>query len=482
MQIRASGNIKLGLIALMFVFVGAVAYSQPKDPNGAAGGTERQHAKEASFKKGNEKAIELLRRMRAEEIEALDKKLAQALVYYYDRKFAQALPIFKEVSDRVETMDIMFWIGTCAMNAGEIDLAIEKFNKMLAMDPELHRVRLELATTYFKAGRFDEARRELEQVKAASPPQAVRQNIERLLSAIEERTRNVFWNLRGSVGFLWDDNVNLGPGQRELEVSGGTLNLDDLSIQLSDEGIVTDLAGNVVYDMGERHGFMWNTSGTFFNKAYFDYSQFDFMLLDIATGPWWVARRDIVKVPFGYSYLEYGSDRLSRIIHVDPSYEHHFNPFFSLKGSYSFSDTNYYETKNSDLDNSRHLFGLGPYVYLFDRRHILSGNLGYDYSDADGDQYSYSGPVIGLSYLALLPTRTELYLGYQWFRRDYDEKPLLYDIDREDKRHTITAALSQSFYTYFFGSFAFSYIDNDSTTALYKFDQTTYTLNIGCRF
>jgi tetratricopeptide (TPR) repeat protein len=431
--------------------------------------------------KANQEAIEKLRRMSKEEIRALDQKLAEALILYYDRKFARALPIFKEIADKVETIDIMFWVGTSAMKVGETRLAIRNFKKMLAIDPKLHRVRLDLAAAYFTMGHYDEARRELELVQAVAPPPGVQKNIARLLAAIEERTRKVFWNLRLSQGFLWDDNISAGPDQKELAVLGGTLTLDKESAELRDEATVTNVAGNVIYDMGERNGLMWNTAASFYNLAYLDYSDFNYMAMDVTTGPWWASRRDILKIPFGYTKLEYGRERLSYISHVDPNYEHYFNQYFSLKGLYSYSTANYYASKNSALDYRKNRYELTPNIYLLNRKHIMSATAGYEDHNTDADRFTYDGPYYAFSYFANFPTKTEFFLQYQWARRDYDGRPLLYDKYREDKRHSFTAVLSQAFFKYFFVSFSFNYTDNDSNCELYDFDRTTYTISVGWR-
>ena len=75
-----------------------------------------------------------------------------------------------------------------------------------------------------------------------------------------------------------------------------------------------------------------------------------------------------------------------------------------------------------------------------------------------------------------------MYLGYEWYRRDYDDKPLLYDVIREDEQNRILVALNQPFLDYFFAAFSFEYIDNDSNAGLYKYDRKTYLINIGARF
>ena len=446
-------------------FLNAVAASSPE--------------KEPLYKKKNQEAVKTLREMAPEQLQAIDDKLSIALTYYYDRKFALALPLFLEIAEIVETMDIMFWIGTSAMNIGQTELAIDSFQKMLAIDPELHRVRLELAATYFSIGRFEEARLELEQVKAVSPPAEVQENIQRMLTAIDERTRKSFWNLRASAGLLFDTNINAGPGQRELEVVGGTLSLDELSSQLGDQGTLVEAFGNFNYDIGEPRGLMWNTSGNFFNKAYLNYSQFNFMLMDISTGPWWVRQRDIFKLPLGFSFTQYGSDRLYYAFNLFPSYEYNFSQTFSLRGSYLLRNINYYDVRNSELDNLTHRIDLRPFFYLRGRQHIISGLVGYENSDADADRWSYNTPLLGISYLGNFPTKTELYLGYQWFRRNYNGTPLLYDRDREDTRSMFRAAVSQRFFRNLFWSVAFNYIDNNSNADLYTFDQKAFSVKLG---
>lgn len=435
-----------------------------------------------SSEKVNKKAVEKLRKMTPEEIKALDKKLADALILYYDRKFGQALPIFKEIAGQVETMDIMWWLGTSAMRVGETQLAIVKFKEMLEINPALHRVRLDLALAYFNLGRYDEAKKEISMVEAAKPPEAVQKNIEKLLASIEQRTKKLSWNIRFSQGIMYDTNVSAGPNERELEVSGGTLTLGADSKKVRDEALVTSLQGNVLYDFGKHQEFMWNTGAVFYNSAYQTYSKYNFMMVDINTGPWWVGRRDIIKVPVGYREQYYGSERLSNIIHVDPSYEHYFCRYFSLRALYSYNKEFFYSEDNASLENNTHVYELSPSIYLDNRRHIISGSLGYENRDADTRRFCYSGYYYAISYFTRFPTNTEFFFRYKWMEKDYKDKPLLYTENREDRRHTITAVISQQFYKHFFASLAFYYTDNHSNAGLYEFDKATYTFNIGLTF
>ncbi|MEW6673505.1 MAG: surface lipoprotein assembly modifier [Thermodesulfobacteriota bacterium] len=460
------------LFSQFFLMSAPVAFAQPVGEIGAA--------------KDNEAAIERLRKMSTEEIKNLDALLAQALTLYYDRNFAQALPIFKELSDKAETMDIMFWLGTSAAQAGEMNLAVEKFQKMLGIDPSLHRVRLELASVYFTLGRYEDARKELQLVIEANPPPAVKSNIDKMVTAIDESTRKFFWNTRLSTGYMWDDNITSGPDPGIYNLPGGSsFRPAPTSAKLSDQASVTSFAGNLLYDLGEKQGLMWNTAASAYFKSYSDYSEFDYLAMDVNTGPWWSARQSIFKIPAGYTHTEYGSDRLSYILHIDPSYEYFFNKYISLRGSYLYKDERFYQKSRADnFDNISQIVELAPTVYLDNRRHIVSASLGYDLHDAENDAFSYSAPIAGISYFTRFPTRTELYLGYQWTRREYDDsQPFPYNgRKREDARHFFTGVLSQVIFKHFNLSYAFTYTDNDSNLALNDWDRTTHTVSLGCQF
>jgi len=437
--------------------------------------------------KTNAAAAEKLSKMDPREIASLDALLAHALTLYYDRKFALALPIFKELADKAETMDIMFWLGTSAAKTGENELAIEKFKKMLTIDPALHRVRLDLASVYFSMGRYPEARQELEIVQAAMPPPEVNANITRMLAAIEERARKVFWNVRLDAGHMWDDNISSGPDPGVYSLPGGSsFQPAPTAAKLRDEAFVAAFAGNVLYDVGAKKGLLWNTAATVYSKTYYEYSQFNYLAVDVNTGPWYAdTNNSILKIPVGYTNTKYGSERLTYILHVDPSYEYFFNPFFSLKGTYTYKDERYFQESLAALfDNRAHIIDLAPTFFLGDRRHIITARVGYDHHTAKSHLYSYYAPLAGLSYFTRFPTLTELYLGYQWTQRDYARtQGFPYSgFERHDKRHFVSAVLSQTLFKYFNLSYEFGYTDNNSNLDLYRWDKTTHTVRIGCRF
>lgn len=441
-------------------------------------------ADEAGSNKIYQEAAETLKRLSVEDVEALDEKLAEALVFYYDGKFDRALPIFRGIEEIVTTMDIMFWAGISAANAGEYHLAITYYEKMLTNNPDLFRVRLELATVHYLMGRYDRARNELEKVLGSSPPPSVQRNVEKLLARIEAQTNKSTWGLSLSQGYMWDDNISRSTAEKELDIFGGGFAPDETFRALSSGAYVTNVYANLRYDIGEKNGWMWNTTASFSGTLYHEYSQFNLFLGDVNTGLWFLYDKAIIKIPLGLTKISYGSDQLSYIYHVDPTIEHYFNTTISLKGLFSYGYTDYYENRFSEMDNDKFRYELSSNIYLSDRRHIFSVSAGLEDANAKGGKYAYQGYYGGISYFTLFPMKTELLVRYRWLRKDYrNGKALpLYDAYRNDRGHFLSVSLSRKFLERFFASLSYSYSRNDSNLALYTYDRQTYSINLGLRF
>jgi Surface lipoprotein assembly modifier/Tetratricopeptide repeat len=456
----------------------------------AAFGSPPVSADEATHPPGyavkNQEAVNKLRRMSRQEIDNLDVLIGQALTHYYDRAYATALPIFQEVAEKVETMDILFWIGNSAACSGKYELAREQYEKMLHIDPSLDRVRLELAAVYFALGQDEAAGKEMATVKAGNPPPEVLASIREIEDAMDKRSRKYVWNARLNVGWIWDDNITSGPDPGIYTLPGGsTFRPAQGSSKIRDSGFLATFSGNVLYDVGDRDNFLWNTGVNVYNKNYCDYSEYDYLAANFYTGPWWAGRNDIVKLPFNITDTYYGGDRLSYIMSVDPSYTHFFSPWFSLQATYTYKDERFHEDNLAgDLDNISHIVELAPTFYFLDRTHILTARAGYDDHAADNRVFGYTAPYAAVSYFVRLPIETELYLAYQWSRREYrEDQPFPYTgEERTDERNYYTASISQPFMKNFYVSYAFAYTDNRSDLDLYDWDKTTHTISVGYKF
>jgi len=468
-------------IILSILFLCAVpSFGQAKQaPEEQPGTIEKSRA----AKEADKIALEKLKEMSPEDVEALDKRLAEALMLYYDRDYARALPIFREISAQVETMDIMFWFAISAFRSGDPESAIRKFKEMLAIDPGLSRVRLELATAYIGTGQYDLARQELEEVLESSPPESVRKNIEKLQAVLDSKTRKLFPHARLSTGIQYDSNVSTGPDRETVGVpGGGTIRLGSSQKALSDTVFVLDFAGNALYDLKDRGGLMWNTEGSFYQTHNFDFHQFDFTNLRVTTGPWYAGKKGILKIPVAFAHNVFGHDPLFDTVYIRPSYEHFFSKKISLRGVFTYASESYDQAFRKGLDNINRIFTFNPNFYLNNRRDLVSVDLTYENKNANAIQWSYNALNFGVSYYSRFRKAWEFFASYRYFDRDYKGPAPLWSYHREDTRHNFYSVLSRDIRKHLTASVYFNWIENDSNADLYDFDKTILGFNLGVKF
>jgi len=442
----------------------------------------------------DQKALDKLSRMSAEEIEELDQKLAQALTLYYDREYARALPIFKEISEIVETVEILFWYGSCARRTGDTETSIRKYQDILAIDPNLHSVRVELAAAYAQLGRAAEAKKELNTVLQAKPSDAVKANAERVLGSLEPKKKLVA-HARLSIGIQHDSNVNAAPDQDIFAIPGGGGTLGPLSSTqkaLSDWVVVGSALGSALYDTGDPREWMWHGAGSFYQTHDLHYHQFDYTRWAVSTGPWWVGNRSVFKLPVGVAGTLYEHDPLYDSVLLNPNYEFFFTPWFSVKGSFAYVRERYEYSSDPALDRSgedniNRIWEMNPNFYFNNQRDILSFYVSDENLNAKNARWSYDGVNLAVSYFKPFEWQEwemELYARYLFTRREYGAPVPLWPADdpRTDKIHNLYVVLSRNFLKNFFASLTFNWIRNDSTVPYYDYDRVIYGFHMGVKF
>jgi len=77
--------------------------------------------------------------------------------------------------------------------------------------------------------------------------------------------------------------INLPPNG-ELFGTGGTINLSERQRALMDWVIVSSIAGNALYDIGENKEWMWNTTGSFYQAHMSKYHENSSTTIGVTTG------------------------------------------------------------------------------------------------------------------------------------------------------------------------------------------------------
>ncbi len=167
-----------------------------------------------------------------------------------------------------------------------LDEAIAAFRSLLITQPELVRVRLELARAFFLKEEDSLARRHFETVLAGDIPPAVAANVRRFLRVIRARKR---WQVRFGMGLAPDSNIGTSSGARiiMLDTAFGRLpfTLNEPAREESGVGVSVWTGGEYQHPLGDR--WRLRTGGDLFRRDYKG-GDFDRMTLSAHAGPRWL--------------------------------------------------------------------------------------------------------------------------------------------------------------------------------------------------
>ncbi|QGN55707.1 surface lipoprotein assembly modifier [Novosphingobium sp. Gsoil 351] len=154
---------------------------------------------------------------------------------------AQAL-LDRLAADRAGGVERDFLDAMIALARKDYKRAEALFRKILADDPSLVRVRLELARTLFLQQDDEDADYHFKLAIAAHPPEAVIANIARFREAIRARRA---WRFNLTLGIAPDSNINSATAKEQVDVFGLPFELDPESRARSGIGAIVAADANV---------------------------------------------------------------------------------------------------------------------------------------------------------------------------------------------------------------------------------------------
>ena len=169
-----------------------------------------------------------------------------------------------------------------------LGMAVAAFHGILVERPDLVRVRLELARTFFLMGEDSLARRHFETVLASDIPEPVAANVRRFLNALRARKR---WHVRFGMGVAPDSNIGASSGGRTIMVYVPAFD-QHLPFELNDPAVKESGVGLSVWTGGEyQHplGPQWRLrAGGDLSRREYKGGAFDRMTLSGHVGPRWL--------------------------------------------------------------------------------------------------------------------------------------------------------------------------------------------------
>jgi len=295
---------------------------------------------------------------------------------YREQKTAQAIDLL-ENGDPQSAYDILselvrvypeddtinFQMGMASFKLGNFPMALFAFERILMRRPDLDRVRLELAVTYSAMEQYEHAKREFETVLSHNPPEQVQKNIETYLAAMESGGGSVAGDtdVSGKVSVSWfhDTNVNVGPRNKEIGTSIGTVLLTDDSSPRKDEGIMASASMSVTHNVSDTFALFTEIGHS--QKRHFHENNFDLITYNASPGLRVVMDEHLLQVQGRYQHLDYDASPLMDIYGPRMTYA-----YMATENVQLITDM-FYELRDHRVESERdsHYFSGGEYLRVF---------------------------------------------------------------------------------------------------------------------
>ena len=330
-----------------------------------------------------------------------------------------------------------------------LDEAVTAFRAILLAQPELVRVRLELARTFFLKGDDSLARRHFETVLAGDVPVAVAANVQRFLRAIRARRR---WDARFGFALAPDSNLNTASENRTiyLDTPFGRLpfTLDESNARESGVGVSVWGGGEYQHPLGPR----WRLrAGADASAREYKGHDFDSHFTSAYLGPRWLidARTEASLLATGQRQWSAGAPETDQFgLRLEGA--HRLTPRLYLQGRAGLRRRNCRDC--NWLDGPVGEVSVGANWAALPTLRI-GGNAGWRWNRANSESNRSSGPEASLGATLDLPAgftvgaRAALhwtdYQGNGNAHRTIDREP------REDKTQTLSLSIHNRAFTVF---------------------------------
>jgi hypothetical protein len=193
---------------------------------------------------------------------------------------------FQEMLRQPANLDVLFKFASLASQTGDLEGAISALERMLLINANLPRVRLELGVLYFRLNSYEVAREYLQgALKSPNVPAEVRARAEQFLAQIDSQQKASHLHGELFLGMRYQSNANLGPATSSVRLFGQVANLNQTAVGTSDWGAVSTVQLRHTYDFGTQDKATLETFLTGYANRQFQLSAANVSLADLTIGP-----------------------------------------------------------------------------------------------------------------------------------------------------------------------------------------------------
>lgn len=367
---------------------------------------------------------------------------------------------------------LLFLLGTASKESGNFDKAVKYFEELLTRDKGAHRVRLDLASIYYRFGNIDKAKELLLVVKASNPPKKVGDNIDAFLVAIEQGTPKQ-WNISVGIGYMYDSNVNAGPTTDTVLMYNLPFTLSPDAQQNSDQAMLYQLSGSYI---AQINGMSWQSSIGLNVTDYGDIDTLDAYSMSLSSGLSKQNGSVVYSLPLIMNSIKIGhvNSYYSNSVGIAPQIRYQARENLSVSASVAYQKKHYYKNSSRDGDSTT----LSPSMrYFFNQSSFMDigGYIGRERSGVE--TFSNTSKGLNFNYYKAFSQSLNIQLSPSYSKTGYKGEEVAFGKSRDDAMKNFRASVNYLFSDYGLNaSLSYSYTKNNSNIEMYDYSREQTTL------
>ena len=401
---------------------------------------------------------------------ALEAAQAHLEAGEHEKALAQFRIAFRE--DPGNT-DVNFGLGMAAAALGDYETSCMAFDRVLIMNPEMTRVKLELGRSYFQLRLYPVAEQYFVDALEDGVPPNVRANVEGFLRDIRRTRKAHFITGTLTLSASKDSNARVSPA--------GDVELGDFPISVpvvKDELFSTSLVLNHTYRPRAGQRWNWSTTLVNYNAVYDKETDLDVDYLNLLVGPGLLVGSGIVDLHGVAVYMDKDYLGYLRALGAEVGARFPLNQSVWLALSARGEDRKYYQTPDNTGFNSVCNAGAN----LTFGRNTLAASAGYEVNTAHDDAEAYDRVIWSLRCDRDLPMGMAVYCGYKHEYTKYDRAGDFSASRRADDVAELSLGLRKRIFGRWSAEFSHKHTNSWSNVGLYDYDRDVTSVSVSYRF
>lgn len=355
-----------------------------------------------------------------EEVAKTSRKAQQKL------KFENVQEVtFEDILRDPDNADLNFRFAKQQVAKNDLLGAMGTLERILAVRPDLHEIRLFYAVVLFRLDNLPEAEREFNTLEKAPLSPALREEWKNYRREIKLRKRRTHLSLRESVGYQFDTNRNAASSSKQALFADTRIDNSPENRRRSDEAFLNITSVDVTHDLGFQAGHLLLGSFTYYLQNQNHVDSLDLGSFDYELGGTYKSRFVNFTPTFVASHVYLSDENYLRTQGGNFRFDRMFLNRLLLYANYRVEHQDYLRIKENDTANQRtgveNSVSAGA-TYSLTPNMGISGGVLYAYKNAKANYEGYDRWLFRGSHSWLLGKGQFLINAVEFGVDHYDEQ------------------------------------------------------------